>query len=171
MLARPLLRLVLTACLLVSSAAVSATGAQEVTGRIIEYGVYEAEIGQKSDAPGTISGRTNNITRLRHVRTAREIFGQLGLSFGMRFALDGGARPGDPLTFRVTHPPLTHPENGRGGRVDEWTSRVGANPQNQYVGYTFEEPWELAEGEWTFNVIYRGRVVATHSFMIRIPLN
>lgn len=152
-------------------AAAGPSWAAGVEARLTEYGLYEAIITGKETAPETLSGNTNTVGNLRHMRETREFVGQLGRHFGFRFSLSGNIRPGDPIMFRVMHPPLKHPNSGRAGKVDSWVSRVGPNMNSQYVGYTFEEPWELAEGEWIFQVIHDGEVLLTQRFIVRIPLN
>jgi hypothetical protein len=40
-----------------------------------------------------------------------------------------------------------------------------------YFGYTFDHGWEIAEGVWTKQILYNGRVIAEQKFKIVVPIN
>jgi hypothetical protein len=74
------------------------------------------------------------------------------------------------LTIRSIHPPITNPKTGRTMTVSEYDWPVTMR-DNVYFGYTFDHGWEIAEGVWTKQIVYKGRVLAEKKFKIVVPLN
>ena len=58
-------------------------------------------------------------------------------------------------------------------RMDESTAEQWAviGRENVYFGYTFDYGWEIAEGIWTKQILYNGKVIAEKKFKIIVPLN
>jgi hypothetical protein len=95
--------------------------------------------------------------------------GQLGTSFGFRYRIHG-VPSGAKVTIRTVHPRLTNPETGKSMNFGEREQDSG-DGGDLYTGYSFDSSYEIAEGEWTFQVIYQGRVIGEQTFKIIVPIN
>ena len=106
----------------------------------------------------------------RLIQQTAEIVGQLGTSFGLELRLDHFPPGPATLTIRTIHPPITNPNTGRTMTVSEYDWTV-ADRDHLYFGYTFDHGWEIAEGVWTKQIVYKGRVMAEKEFKIVVQLN
>lgn len=70
-----------------------------------------------------------------------------------------------PITVRMTHPKITDPKSGKGFTTSSWTDTMFTHDKNLALWY-FGEKYELVEGRWTLEIIYRDSVVAKRSFML-----
>jgi hypothetical protein len=95
------------------------------------------------------------------LRQTDEVPAELCRSFGLIYA-ETGASAG-ALTIRITHPPLRRPD-GATGSVDLFDAP--ATPGLHFVGFTFDERWELAPGRWTFTILAGDQVLASHGFTV-----
>ncbi len=156
-------------CLLASLAA-SAAAAAGPTVETVEYGVFAISGVRRVAMPHSVTGEMNVITRARLKRTARVIAAQPGRSFGWRYRFHGLPK-GAVVTLRTVHPALTNPKTGVTMAQSERHVRI-AHPEGiRYTGYTFDYPWEMAEGDWLFQILYHGRVIGERPFRIVVPLN
>lgn len=154
-------------CLL---AAVDTAAAAGPSVDVIEYGLFKTSGVRRIAMPRSVSGEMNLVSHVRLIRKATVIAAQPGRSFGWRYRFRGLA-PGATVTLRTLHPALTNPKTGLTMAFSERLVRVD-RPQNiRYTGYTFDNAWEMAEGEWRFQVVYKGRVIGEQPFKIVVPLN
>ena len=70
-----------------------------------------------------------------------------------------------PITVRMTHPEITDPKSGKGFTTSSWTDTMFTHDKNLALWY-FGEKYELVEGRWTLEILYRDSVVAKRSFML-----
>lgn len=143
----------------------------EPSATLHAYGEYDSRrSGELIQREKTASGVVTPVARYRLIRKNDVILAQLGGSFG--FEVDLHDFPPGPvtLTIRTLRPPLTNPETGRTTTEDvyDWTV-TGRNAL--YFGYTFDHKWELAEGIWTKQILYNGKVLVEKKFKIVIALN
>ena len=149
----------------------AAAGAAEPRGTILAFGRYETQLaGKPEKAERTASGIVQPVDGHRLLERNDTIVGQLGNTFGIEVKLENFPAGVAPLTIRTTHPPLTNPRTGRVTAVSEydWTS---ATQDSAYFCFSFDDRWEIAEGTWTMQVLYQGKVIAEKSFKIIVPLN
>jgi hypothetical protein len=141
------------------------------TVKIREFGRYETRrSGIRHKAARTASGEVHPVARRKLVERSKKIFGQLGRSFGIEIDMDGFGDGPVTLSIRTLHPPLTNPKTGRTTRVSEYDWPVTGR-RNVYFGFTFDETWEIAEGAWTIQIRYQGKLLAEQTFKILVPLN
>ena len=95
------------------------------------------------------------------LRQTDEVPAELCRSFGLIYA-ETGASAG-ALTIRITPPPLHRPD-GATGSVDLFDAP--ATPGLHFVGFTFDERWELAPGRWTFTILAGDQVLVSHGFTV-----
>lgn len=161
----------LTVLLVCSLGTAAPSAADSPSIRITEYGVYTVNrTGEVRPAPRTATGQTAPVDGSELVRATDQVFGQIGQSFGLRIAMDGFPAGRVTLTVRMLHPPLTNPDTGRTTRVSEYEWPVTSR-RNLYFGYSFDHRWEIAEGDWTFQFVHDGRVLAERTFRVHVPLN
>lgn len=145
--------------------------AGEPGATILSYGRFETRrTGEIEKSDRTASGELQSVDAHRLVQQTEEIVGQLGNSFGLNLRLENFPPGPAMLTIRTFHPPITNPKTGRSMTVSEYDWAV-AGRENVYFGYTFDHGWEIAEGVWTKQIVYRGRVIAEKKFKIVVPLN
>ncbi len=100
----------------------------------------------------------------RIVRRTSRIEAQLCRRFGFMFTVE--LPPGATLDLQVqsVHPPILDPSGAVStGMTYDMTA---SNDQEGLVGYSFDEPWELAPGTWTFTVRLGGKVLAEQSYEV-----
>ncbi len=136
---------------------------------IIDYGLYATGQRTAVPMPKSVSGTMNLVSHARLTRQTREVVGQLGESFGFRYRLHD-IPDGATITIRTRHPPLTNPETGKTMDHGERDQTV-ASESERYTGYSFDASYEIAEGEWSFEIIYEGKVIAEQKFKVIVPLN
>jgi hypothetical protein len=154
-----------------AAACVPAAVASEPSIRILAYGVFDTQrTGHVEKGERTASGELRSVDNHRLVEQTEEIVGQLGNSFGVDLRLENFPPGPVTLTIRTLHPPLTNPKSGRTMSVSEYDWPV-AGRENVYFGYTFDHGWEIAEGTWTKQILYNGRVIAEQKFRVVVPLN
>lgn len=138
--------------------------------RITGHGRYTVERdGPVQDLPPGATGVTSFAPSwgARLVETTTRIEARLCNRFGIWFDLPY-AVPGYPasVTIRLTHPLLVNPD-GRQGTVETWPSVVG--DEGSAAGFSFDQPWEVATGTWTFAIISDGKVLAEQAFEVVEP--
>lgn len=162
-------------CILVVAASVlgeaPAIAAGEPTASILSHGRYDTRrTGHVEKGERTASGELRSVDQHRLVQQTDEIMGQLGNSFGIVLKLENLPPGPVTLTIRTVHPPLTNPKTGKTMTVSEYDWSV-AQRDDVYFGYTFDHGWEIAEGIWTKQILYNGRVIAEQKFKVVVPLN
>lgn len=152
-------------------AGLAQTAAAEPSGKVVTFGRYEiVETGRPEKAERTVAGEVKPVETRRLIEQTDQIVGLLGNTFG--FELDLAGLPPGPvmLTVRTIHPPLTNSETGKTMTVSEYDWAV-AGREKVYFGFTFDYRWEIAEGYWTKQVLYNGKVLAEKKFKVVVPLN
>jgi len=145
--------------------------AAEPRGKIVSYGRYEiVERGLPEKAERTVAGEVKPVENRRLIQQTDEIIGQLGNTFGFEVDLEGLPPGTANLVVRTIHPPLTNSETGRTMTISEYDWPV-AGRQRVYFGFTFDYRWEIAEGIWTKQLVYNGKVIAEKKFKVIVPVN
>ena len=152
-------------------AGASAAAATEPGATILSYGRFETQrTGEIEKGERTASGELQSVSAHRLVQQTDEIVGQLGNSFGIDLRLENFPPGPAALTIRTHHPPITNPKTGRTMTVSEYDWSASQR-DNVYFGYAFDHGWEIAEGVWTKQIVYKGRVIAEKKFKIVVSLN
>jgi hypothetical protein len=143
--------------------------AEQPRVEILDHGTYETGARTSVPMPISVSGRMNLVSHVRLLQETREVLGQLGTSFGFRYRVLG-VPAGAVVTIRTRHPRLTNPETGRSMDYGEREQAVTAG-EERYTGFSFDATYEIAEGDWSFQIIYRGRVIGEQKFKVVVPIN
>lgn len=144
---------------LVAGAALYAPGAASAT-----YG-YFCALDPVAEIPAedTISGTVSLIEGPpRLIRQGPLVPAQIGVGFGVIFDLPPGTS--GPVTVEVTHPPMGPQSVTR----ETWVSSATGVAGN-YVGFTFDLPYEVRKGAWSFRGTANGRVVFEATFDVVSP--
>jgi hypothetical protein len=167
---RAALAALLIACASVGAAAPPAAAA-EPSATIVSFGRYEVRLaGKMEKAERTASGTLQPVDSHRLLERTDTVMGQLGNLFGIELKLENFPPGTSMVTIRTTHPPLTNPKTGKTTTVSEydWTVTPSENP---YFCFSFDDGWEIAEGPWTMQVIFNGKVIAEKTFKVVVPIN
>jgi Domain of unknown function (DUF3859) len=133
---------------------------------IIAFGEYI--VGRKTGmldpavTPGT-SVPVDLVEDVHFVNHASHIEARLCRGFGIQFeASNLGPTQTAPITIRVTHPPMAN-AGKQNSTVDAWQSTISGKAPS-LAGYTFDHPWEIVPGAWTFAVMSGNTVLVTQQF-------
>lgn len=147
----------------------SRAAAEQPRIEILDYGTYATGTRTTVPMPISVSGKMNLVANVRLLEKTREVMGQLGTSFGFRYRVHG-VPAGATVTIRTRHPRLTHPDTGKSMNYGERDQTV-ANGGERYTGYSFDASYEIAEGEWSFQILYEGRIIGEQKFRVVVPMN
>ena len=152
--------------------AIAATAAAQASQRveIVDYGIYDHVVTEVVPEPKDVAGERSLVANIRVRETTTTIDAQRGRMFGFQFRVTDPALVGQTLTIRKLVPRITNPKTGESatGVESEITALAGTLHLN---AYGFDYDWERAEGDWTFQVLHGGRVLAEKKFRVILPMN
>ena len=140
--------------------------------QVVEFGTF-----QKTDergtmaASGSIEGQAHAVADAVLLEQTSDIHARRGTSFGLRVSFSGspsGARV--PIRAKCLHPKFTDPATGRSSEVEEWPG-TGVMGRSGYVGYTFDNDWELVPGQWTIEVSVGSTFRVEKTFNVSVTPN
>ena len=131
----------------------SAATAQNATRvGVYEFGLYELGPPLGEYAPPNMGYRHETVSDIRHLATTRIVPGRIGVSFGIRYRIQGNGI-GFPVPLKIV---LKFPPQGLYSHdyrdtlyIDE-TETIEILGEDSYSGITFDEQWEIEPGIWTF---------------------
>lgn len=136
---------------------------------IMDFGLYTTGVRTTVPMPVSVSGKMNIVANVQLTKQTQEVMGQLGTSFGFRYRVHG-VPPGATIVIRTRHPPLTNPDTGK--TMDYAEREQSVTPGGErYTGYSFDATYEIGEGEWSFQIVYQGRVIGEQKFKVVVPIN
>ncbi|WDE07869.1 DUF3859 domain-containing protein [Thalassomonas viridans] len=95
----------------------------------------------------------------------------IGFTYSVNLPKDAGRLSNQvqfPITVRMTHPELTNPKNNHKFSESKWTDTMFKNNTNLAWWY-FGEAYELVEGRWKLDILYRDSVIASKSYLLIDP--
>lgn len=138
--------------------------------QITGYGetLARRELGVRDAVPPADQDVVRNLEGVAVIERTSRIEARLCRRFGILFKADN-LRPGEaaPITIRSDHPALRRPDGRVSTGFSYESTMTAGNPG--YSGFTFDHPWELVPGTWTFQVLYRGRVEIEQRFEVSLP--
>ncbi|MCW5770985.1 MAG: DUF3859 domain-containing protein [Rhodospirillaceae bacterium] len=138
---------------------------------IVDYGIYTHRVDRFEAEPKHISGERVIVSNVVLLRQADLVDAQLGRMIGFQFRVTDPALVGQTLTIRRLVPPLTNPKTGKTATTVERDIVVAQVNQLVLNAYRFDYDWEMAEGLWRFQVLYKGRVIAEKVIKVVVALN
>ena len=147
-----------------------ARGADGPRADFPEFGLFTTKRVKDVKQPISVSGIMTLVSNVKLLKRTRLVVGQLGRSFGVNYRLYG-LPPGAEITIRTQHPPLTHPETGKRMNYSMRTRVAPPNGVRTYTGFSFDHRYELAEGIWKFQILYKGKRIGEQSFKVVLLMN
>lgn len=171
MLKRLLSGRIAVALALLALVATAARADQKPRIEIVDYGLYDHVVSEIIKAPGEVSGERALVSNVKVRENTLEIAAQLGRMFGYQFRINDPALVGQTLTLRKLVPRLTNPATGQSATVVESEVTATGDGYLHLNAYGFDYGWEMAEGEWTFQVLLGSELLAEKKFKVMVPLN
>jgi hypothetical protein len=160
---------------------------------ITEYGIYATETAATSAAPGTASGKIDQVSNIKLVQSTTTVPARQGVEFGFRYKIIGqpaaapppqagatilgvqiGAQPAPPPVAAVnlkyvTHipkPGMRNPETGNVTLTNLFYQehKVG---EELYRLYRLTDRWEIVPGTWTLEIWYGDRKLLSQDFLVK----
>jgi len=140
---------------------------QEVTGiEIVEFGIYNRDVEKIIPDASTLIGSRNVVKNPKLIEQTNKIVAKLGTSFGFRYKILGKSN-GDTVTLEkeLVFPETTNPVTGKTSSrsVTKLSRKIGST---YFTDFSFEEPWELAPGQYKISLFYNGRKLSEKIFFI-----
>ncbi len=150
------------------SSALSGTGSEEKEVKIVDYGIYSADVvrEKKDDSPG---GKTNYLSEIKLLRQTDRVPAVIGTRFGIRFVVRGApATEAVKLKARILYPGLRPPGSREPVYRSDDEIRVAAG-ETFFQGILLEFDWALVPGRWTFQVFSGDKLMAEKAFEVFKP--
>lgn len=168
--------------LLTSLTAVCAQVVQSI--EITEYGIYKTDTESSTAAPGTASGKIEEVSNIKLLEATTTVPAKVGVEFGFRYKIVGqpnaatnaqtgatiaGQASGVVNLKNVTHIPAPGIRNPQTKNVTltsvfSQDHRVG---EELYRLYRFTDPWEVVPGLWTLEIWDGDRKLASQAFLVK----
>jgi len=169
------LRTALFALLLAIVPAFSLSAAEPPVGKVRTYGLLEVQKprteAQKIDSP---NGERIVVPGAVVATQTDKIPATLGTPFGFEYTITG-LPANEPVTLKkvVTYPAITKPDGTKqtthSVKVEHLSDDQGK--LESFEGFKFTEPYELAPGEWTFEMWHDGQKLVSQKFLVVKPEN
>jgi Domain of unknown function (DUF3859) len=182
----------LAACLLFLSPDIARAQAVQAV-EITEFGIYTTERPTSSAAPGTATGRIDEVSNIKLVQSTATIPARVGVEFGFRYKIVGqpGAVPppqagssilGIQLTAppppppipsvnlkyvtRIPKPGMRNPETGNVTLTNVFYQehKIG---EELYRLHRLTERWEVVPGTWTLEIWDGERKLSSQDFLLK----
>jgi hypothetical protein len=138
---------------------------------IIDRGIYEIATGAQTPGASTPTGTVTATTAEKLLTATTTIPGKVGLEFGLHYVVAGTPAGVDaPLDFVIAYPPpgLKDPA-AAAPMLESKYSRPKKIGDTIYLGYGFENAWEIVPGTWTFTIFSGGKKLAEQAFTVTKP--
>jgi len=134
---------------------------------VIEFGTFQKTQSRGDvSAPNALGGQMHAVTDAVLVESTTDIHAHRGTSFGIRIKLVG--QPDGlivPCTAKCFHPTYTDPATGRSSDVEQWPNFASIGRAG-YIGYTFDEDWEIVPGRWTIQLFVGSQLEVEKTFTV-----
>jgi hypothetical protein len=135
---------------------------------IVDYGICQA-IGNttKDIVPDSSTGYFLHSDDMEFLERTHVIYPNVGLDFGISYRFETDTEVAELIEFecRIKHPKMINPTNNEEfteivETKEEWSDEMG------FDFYTLEFDWEVQFGEWLFEIIHDGKILASQSFYL-----
>ena len=135
---------------------------------VTKYGLYTSTDEETIVDPHTATGTRKFIKNVVFTDQTYKVPAQLGTRFGFGAVLVGKPEGRSVTVRRVTLFPkkgITNPVTGKTTYQDEamLSKVIGAE---SHFGYSFDHPWEMVPGPWTFQVWYGDQKLLEQTFTV-----
>jgi hypothetical protein len=160
--------LTFTAALLLVAAASSAAFAQAIQDiEVIGFGIYRGDRIKQEEAPATPAGVLGQLVNLELIEETTTIPALHGVRFGFEFKIRGQTGTKVRLKFVILIPQPGIQKAGTGSRLvrGEYFLDLAVG-ELKYMGYKVDYPWEIALGNWIFEIWDGDRRLASQTFSV-----
>ena len=134
---------------------------------VVDTGIYTIVTGEETadpSAPGTVAAPVTATL----VEATTTVPGRLGLEFGLRYVIVGepaGAEVALDFVIAYPAPGLVDPAEPEPLLESRYTrqKKIG---ETVYLGYGFENDWEIVPGAWRFEIWFDGGKLASQAFTV-----
>jgi hypothetical protein len=135
---------------------------------IVDKGVYVVTTGDQTANATTPNGTIVAVTVAKNIQNTTAIQGKVGSEFGLRYVVAGAPAGADvSVDIVITYPAPGLPDpTAAKPIVESRFSRVKKIGETEYLGYGFDDDWEIVPGTWTFEIWYGGRMMASQAFTV-----
>lgn len=146
------------------------------SGRVFEYGIYNAQ--RKGRVLGSLETNTGKVLSkpvLELSETTNLIPMVRDTYFAYRYRLldlpkEVVKKPVVELRKVLIHPVMTLPDGSTSTGWDRtFRGRTSVGQVIAFDGYAFNEDYELVEGDWTFQIWFRGQMLVEQNFTVYQP--
>jgi hypothetical protein len=135
---------------------------------VVGKGIYIVTTGEETPDASAPTGKLAAVTAVENIEATTAIPGKVGLEFGLQYVVVGEPAGAEvSLDFVGIFPPpgLIDPADPT-PLLETRYSRVKKIGETVYLGYGFENDWEIVSGTWTFEIWHAGKKLATESFSV-----
>ena len=135
---------------------------------IVGKGIYAVTVGVETPDPNAPAGTITAPGTAALIEATTAIPGRLGVEFGLQYVVSGEPAGVDvPLDILLTYPApgLVDPADPE-PITETRFSRMKKIGDTVYLGYGFQNDWEIVPGSWTFAISFDGRKLAEQSFTV-----
>ena len=157
--------------LLLALLSIAAEAQQVQRIEITEAGIYKAETGNRTAAPGTPGGSVVSLSGIKLVQKTTTIPAAVATRFGIRYKIIGqpnGTSVNLKMVTRYPSPGVRNPTTGNTIMRGEYSAQKKLGTES-YRDYGLDEGWELVPGKWTFEIWQDDRKLAEQSFTLVKP--
>jgi hypothetical protein len=127
---------------------------------IIDYGICTINLKETVSSDTTASGYYNVTEGVEFTDKTTNISAAMGISFGIKYVVNGEPEGSKvKLKLVVIHPPI----KGKAKSSAMVDAKIGTWRADFY---TFNENYELVEGEWIFQIFYKDDLLIDKSFTV-----
>lgn len=134
---------------------------------ITHYGLCEFDYSETYKDPNAITGESATVGGVRWLKKTTKVPAQQGVSFGIEYVINSDSDERLELEEVIVFPPtgLTNPETGKNQKEDVFPTEIFPG-EAVFTCYTFDYPWEIVKGTWTFQVRSGDQLLLEKSFLI-----
>lgn len=135
---------------------------------IVGKGIYLVETGERIPEATAPTGAIEPATNFTNIETTEEVPARIGVEFGLEYQIAGEPEGADvTLEFLVTYSDAGIADSESPMPLRETRYEL-PKPIGEpvYLGYGFENDWELVPGRWTFEIWHDGRQLAEEHFSV-----
>jgi hypothetical protein len=135
---------------------------------VLDRGIFDITIGEQTPDASTPTGVASAVDSYKNIEATTEIPGRLGLEFGFQYVIVGapaGAEVPVEITYTFPAPGIVDPADPK-PVLESRITRSKKIGETIYLGYGFENEWEIVPGTWTFAVSYQGKELGEQSFTV-----
>ena len=136
---------------------------------VVEYGIYNMTAQGAQPQEGQPAPNYKEAQGPTLITKTDVIPAVLGTSFGFKFKIAGSPSGSElVVTVKNYYPSLQKPGSEEIIREQQYQYKYKIR-ETGYVGYTLEQDWELAQGDWKFQIYYEDKLLVEKSFIVYKP--